>query len=111
LDRRYCYWYPFSIRHHKAAALTRPFDYSGGGWYQSGNIDIVKKHSFVLHIRSFALVSFVMRLVAGSSCLSWRVREQCLVVADGRSLHALLALLGDEGDSLTLLEGLEAVLL
>jgi hypothetical protein len=40
-----------------------------------------------------------------------RVREQCLVVADGRSLHALLALLGDEGDSLTLLEGLEAVLL
>jgi hypothetical protein len=43
--------------------------------------------------------------------LSWRVREQRLVVADGRGLHALLALLGDEGDSLTLLEGLEAVLL
>jgi hypothetical protein len=60
LDRRYCYWYPFSIRHHKAAALARPFDYSGGGWYQSGNIDIVKKPSFVLHTRSFALVSFVM---------------------------------------------------
>jgi hypothetical protein len=49
LDRRYCYWYPFSIRHHKATALARPFDYLGGGWYQSGNIDIVKKQpSFCL---------------------------------------------------------------
>ena len=37
--------------------------------------------------------------------------EQRLVVADAGGLHALLALLGDEGDSLTLLEGLEAVLL
>jgi hypothetical protein len=37
--------------------------------------------------------------------------EQHLVVADAGGLHALLALLGDEGDSLTLLEGLEAVLL
>lgn len=36
---------------------------------------------------------------------------QHLVVADAGGLHALLALLGDEGDSLTLLEGLEAVLL
>lgn len=39
------------------------------------------------------------------------VREQHLVVADAGGLHALLALLGDEGDSLALLEGLEAVLL
>ena len=37
--------------------------------------------------------------------------EQRLVVADAGGLHALLALLGDEGDSLALLEGLEAVLL
>jgi hypothetical protein len=37
--------------------------------------------------------------------------RQRLVVADAGGLHALLALLGDEGDSLTLLEGLEAVLL
>jgi hypothetical protein len=36
---------------------------------------------------------------------------QHLVVADAGGLHALLALLGDEGDSLTLLKGLEAVLL
>lgn len=39
------------------------------------------------------------------------VREQHLVVADAGGLHALLALLGDEGDSLALLKGLEAVLL
>jgi hypothetical protein len=38
-------------------------------------------------------------------------KRQRLVVADAGGLHALLALLGDEGDSLTLLEGLEAVLL
>ena len=37
--------------------------------------------------------------------------RQRLVVADAGGLHALLALLGDEGDGLTLLEGLEAVLL
>jgi len=37
--------------------------------------------------------------------------EQRLVVADAGGLHALLALLGDEGDSLALLKGLEAVLL
>jgi hypothetical protein len=39
------------------------------------------------------------------------VGEQRLVVADAGGLHALLALLGDEGDSLALLKGLEAVLL
>ena len=37
--------------------------------------------------------------------------QQRLVVADAGGLHALLALLGDEGDSLALLKGLEAVLL
>ena len=37
--------------------------------------------------------------------------EQRLVVADAGGLHALLALLGDEGDSLALLKGLETVLL
>lgn len=37
--------------------------------------------------------------------------KQRLVVADAGGLHALLALLGDEGDSLALLKGLEAVLL
>lgn len=37
--------------------------------------------------------------------------EQRLGAADARGLHALLALLGDEGDGLTLLKGLEAVLL
>ena len=50
-------------------------------------------------------------VVEGCSCLSWRTQRQRLVVADAGGLHALLALLGDEGDSLTLLEGLEAVLL
>jgi hypothetical protein len=39
------------------------------------------------------------------------VGKQRLVVADAGGLHALLALLGDEGDSLALLKGLEAVLL
>lgn len=39
------------------------------------------------------------------------VRRQHLVVTDAGGLHALLALLGDEGDNLALLEGLEAVLL
>lgn len=37
--------------------------------------------------------------------------EQRLGAADAGGLHALLALLGDEGDSLALLKGLEAVLL
>jgi hypothetical protein len=37
--------------------------------------------------------------------------QQRLVVAHAGGLHALLALLGDEGDSLAFLEGLEAVLL
>ena len=37
--------------------------------------------------------------------------EQRLGAADAGGLHALLALLGDEGDGLTLLKGLEAVLL
>ena len=37
--------------------------------------------------------------------------KQRLVAADARGLHALLALLGHEGDSLALLKGLEAVLL
>lgn len=40
-----------------------------------------------------------------------RAATQHLVGADAGGLHALLALLGDEGDVLTLLEGLEAVLL
>lgn len=44
-------------------------------------------------------------------CVVACVREQHLVVADAGGLHALLALLGDKGDSLALLEGLEAVLL
>ena len=52
-----------------------------------------------------------MRGVLHFSCLSWRSAEQHLVVADAGGLHALLALLGDEGDSLALLKGLEAVLL
>jgi hypothetical protein len=67
LDQRYCYRYPFSIRHHKAATLARPFDYVGGGWHQSGNIDIVKKQPRFCLAHPFSLVSFVMRLVEGSS--------------------------------------------
>lgn len=38
-------------------------------------------------------------------------KQRLLAAADAGGLHALLALLGDEGDNLTLLEGLEAVLL
>lgn len=40
-----------------------------------------------------------------------RQANKRLGVADAGGLHALLALLGDEGDSLALLKGLEAVLL
>lgn len=57
-------------------------------------------------MRSFSCCSSFVCLdfVAGA-------RIQHLVGADAGSLHALLALLGNEGDVLTLLEGLEAVLL
>jgi hypothetical protein len=48
-------------------------------------------------------------MVVGAGEVS--VGEQHLVVADAGGLHALLALLGDEGDSLALLKGLETVLL
>ena len=40
-----------------------------------------------------------------------RQANKRLGVADAGGLHALLALLGDEGDGLALLKGLEAVLL
>jgi hypothetical protein len=111
LDRRYCYWYPFSIRHHKATAHVRPFDYLGRWLVSKRQHRHRKKKTQFLSCTPVRPRLVRHEVVVGSSWLSWRVREQRLVVADGRGLHALLALLGNEGDSLTLLEGLEAVLL
>jgi len=64
--------------------------------------------SFVAFLQSCRVVH-EGGMVVGAGEVS--VGEQRLVVADAGGLHALLALLSDEGDSLALLKGLEAVLL
>jgi hypothetical protein len=61
-------------------------------------------------LRFFSHVGLCMRM-EWWSVDEVSVGKQRLVVADAGGLHALLALLGDEGDSLALLKGLEAVLL
>jgi hypothetical protein len=109
------------IRHHKAATKEEknpPPPLSCVFVVGCASLPVCRQHRHRKKVPSFCSHPFALPSSRHEWCrgvchsmLVVAYARQHLVVADAGGLHALLALLGDEGDSLTLLEGLEAVLL